>query len=309
MNEKKYYYNVYGLFVESEIIMPELISMTQADFENSEDEKKVFISLKNMPESIKKDIESGEIHYFSKEECWFVIKEIGIFRMLNGNEIYVENIGGNNIDIKAFILGSAFGCILIQRDTLAIHGGVILINDSGIIISGHMGAGKSTLISALIKNGNKFLADDVSVMEVNETEIMANFAYPQQKLCRDAAINMGFNLDNMLKIDDERDKYALKGHENFLCSKSQVKYMFELFIKNDIEDRSVSLVEVKGVEKLQRVVQNIYRTGIAETIGFKGEYFKNIITFANNIKYYKILRPRNMFSVNEQILKLMEKVV
>lgn len=58
MNEKKYYYNVYGLFVESEIIMPELISMTQADFENSEDEKKVFISLKNMPESIKKDIES-----------------------------------------------------------------------------------------------------------------------------------------------------------------------------------------------------------------------------------------------------------
>ena len=309
MNENKNYYKVFGVVVESQIIMPELISISKKDFDNSDNKNKVYVKLSNMPDNVKNSIESGEIHYFSKEECWFIIKEIGIFRMINGNEIYVENIGGNDIEIKAFVLGSAFGCILIQRNVLAIHGGLIMLDDSGIIVTGHMGAGKSTLISGLIKKGYKFLADDVSAMEIDHNKVMGNPAYPQQKLCRDAAVNMGFDPENMIKVDDERDKFALKENGNFISSPKQIRYMFELFIKEDIEDRSVSIVEVKGTDKLARIIQNIYRTGIARTVGFKGEYLKNILTFASNIKYYKILRPQNMFSVEEQITKIIEKVV
>ena len=39
------------------------------------------------------------------------------------------------------------------------------------------------------------------------------------------------------------------------------------------------------------------------------QYLKNMISFASQIKYYEILRPKDMFSVDEQINKLKEIVV
>ena len=55
---------------------------------------------------------------------------------------------------------------------MVIHGGIILINGMGVIITGHMGAGKSTLISGLIDKGYPFLADDVSVLTVYDDKII-----------------------------------------------------------------------------------------------------------------------------------------
>ena len=305
---KKAYYSVYGLALESEVEMQELLQISELEFNRYDEEKKVYIKISDIPTNIKEEINKGTVHYFSKEECWFIIKDIAIFRILNGKEIYVENIGGNHNDIKAFLLGSAFGCLLIQRDTLVIHGGIILINGMGVIITGHMGAGKSTLISGLIDKGYPFLADDVSVLSVYDDKIIGSPAYPQRKLCRDAALKFGFDLKKLIKIDGDRDKYAIREMNKFIRNSQEIKYIFEIAIRDD-DKTNVDIISVKGSEKIKRIVMNIYRSGIAQTVGIKKQYLKNMISFASQIKYYEILRPKNIFSIDEQINKLKEIIV
>ena len=164
----KFYYKVYGLIIESEIILSELVEVNKRENDNIGMKVDVFIRQCEMPKTIKKSIETGIISDFNINECWFIIKDIGIYRMINGNEIFVEDICDNFKEIKAFLLGSAFGCILIQRNLVSIHGSTILIKDKGVIITGHMGAGKSTLTAAFRAKGYKFLADDISVTHMDE---------------------------------------------------------------------------------------------------------------------------------------------
>lgn len=297
----KFYYKVYGLIIESEFILSELVEVNEKEKNNIELKVDVSIRQCKMPEIIKKSIENGIIHDFNKNECWFIIKDIGIYRMVNGNEIFVEDIGGNFQDIKAFLLGSAFGCALIQRNLVAIHGSTILVKDKGVIITGHMGAGKSTLTSAFRAKGYKFLADDVSVTYMDENnKISTNPAYPQQKLCRDAAIKLGLDLDNLNIIDEERDKFAIPSKESFIDLPKELNCICEIFISQD-DNKHVVIEEILGMKKVERIICNIYRNGIAKTIGIKGIYFRNLIKMAEQIKYYKIIRPKDLFTVDEQI--------
>lgn len=296
----KFYYKVYGLIIESEIILSELVEINKEKNSDIEMKVNVYIRQGEMPEIIKKSIQNGKHRYFNKNECWFIIKDVGIYRMINGNEIFIECISDDIKEIKAFLLGSAFGCIFIQRNLVAIHGSTILINDKGIIITGNTGTGKSTLTSAFTFNGYKFLADDVSVTYMDENnKIKVNPAYPQQKLCMDAAIRLGLDINNLQFIDEERDKFAIPSGESFINAPKQLDNIYEIFINQD--NNKVIIEEILGIKKVERIMCNIYRSGIAKTIGIKGIYFRNLIKMAEQIKYYKVIRPKNLFTVDEQM--------
>ena len=68
--------------------------------------------------------------------------------------------------------------------------------DKGIIITGTSGSGKSTLTAELISDGAVMLADDMIVTGYDDNGFPTIYpAFPQQKLCRDAAIKKGYDLD------------------------------------------------------------------------------------------------------------------
>ncbi|MDF2883763.1 MAG: hypothetical protein K0R54_4327 [Clostridiaceae bacterium] len=298
----KFYYKVYGLIIESEIILSELVE----EYNDTEMKVNVHIRLGEMPEIIKKSIEKGKVRDFSKNECWFIIKNVGIYRIINGNEIVIECISDDIQGIKAFLLGSAFGCIFIQRNLVAVHGSAILIKDKGVIITGHMGAGKSTLTSAFRTKGYRFLADDIAVTYMDENNnIKVHSAYPQQKLCKDAAIKLGLEIKDLKFIDEEREKFLIPSKEDFVNSSKRLYSIYEIFIS---KDNDVAVEEILGIKKLERIMCNIYRSGIARTIGIKGIYFRNLIKMAEQIKYYQVLRPKNLFTVDEQMNLIMSTI-
>ncbi len=199
-NKMKYYYKVYGLNIESEIKIPELIILEKENEPNID----VTIYIDKMPESINIAKEQGILEGFRKNEMWFYVKGIATYYIKNGKEIVVEPY--RNIDdhyIKTYILGSAFGLLLIQRNIVAIHGGTVVIDDKAIICTGDTGAGKSTLTSALRLNGARLVADDVSSIDIKD-EIMVYPAYPQQKLCGDAVRKLGYDTGDFIRIDEGR---------------------------------------------------------------------------------------------------------
>jgi len=297
----KYIYKIYGLLVESEIYIKELTQISEKMDFNKNIKSDVFIKYDSMPFYIKQCINQGKNFSFNKDESWFLIESVGIYRICNGNIISVEKLCEDKHKIQAFILGSSFGCLFIQRNIVAIHGGTILINNKALVITGDSGAGKSTLTSNFSVKGYKFLSDDISAtdMDING-EIIVNPAYPQQKLCRDSAIKLGLNLEKLVKIDEGRDKFAVPSKENFITESKTLAYICEVEVRNDGLDK-VEIKEILGIEKMKLIIKNIYRTEIATDIGIIDEYFKQILRIAKQIKYFKVLRPKNLFTVNEQM--------
>lgn len=53
-----------------------------------------------------------------------------------------------------------------------------------------------------------FLADDTVRVHPGTMGMLAEPSYPQQKLCRDMALKCGKPLEELIYIDEERDKYA-----------------------------------------------------------------------------------------------------
>lgn len=288
----KYTYLLYGLIVQSDIQMYELMPYY------GKCARDVTIDCIQMPEHIKKTLKEGKKHCFEKNQIWFSITGVATYYIKDTNNIQVEIFkGADEQSVKTFLLGSAFGMLLIKRNSIAIHGGAVVIDGQGIIITGDSGAGKSTLTAALRENGCPFLADDVSVIsEDKNIALMIMPGYPQQKLCRDATLK--FKYSNVKKIPDGRDKYSIAVENEFRKIPAKLKAIYELRAA-DVEN--VEFNQVTGAEKLNIIFKNIFRFELISFIGMKPEYFKKCVQLAKDIEIYKIIRPEQGDTIDRQL--------
>lgn len=291
---KKWFYKVYGLIVESDIEIPELLSIDK-------NENKVDIKIKKdiIPKDVIEKIPSYSWFKYDVDSMVFTVKNIGSFYIYDGKNIVVQpSENADNQGIKTFILGTSFGMILLQRNKVAIHGGAILIGENAIILTGQSGAGKSTLTNAFRQYEYPFMADDVSSTIELQDEIFIESAYPQQKICRDAMEKMGYRIDDFKLIDEDREKYVIPTHESFVKEKRKLKAIFEI---EPYDGEEVKIEEVSGGEKMKTILRNIYRIEIIVHHGIPPAYFKKVINIAKNTLVFRIKRPKNQFSVDRQI--------
>ncbi|CUU46373.1 hypothetical protein [Clostridium beijerinckii] len=293
----EHYYEVYGLKIKSDIELPELIKSDGLDYE-------INICVGNTPNDVLKSIEQGRNLYLDYKKIWFNIKSVGTYLIYNGNTIVVDRCANSEAeDVKAYLLGSALGLMLFQRNTLAIHGGTVVINNKTLTLVGDSGSGKSTLTTALRLHKHLFMADDVSVVNDN---LMVNSSYPQQKLCKDTMLKLGYKLSEFKKIDDDREKYKVPVvRENFVSEPIKMGAICEIRVGNNSK---IEIEEIRGKEKLITLINNIYRIELIKKRGIRPEYFKKCLKIAQNIKFYRMYRPQNKYTIDEQI-KVLENAL
>lgn len=280
-----FYYCIYGLIVKSEIELPEayvILETTEVD---------VTIEYGNMPEYIlDKKANGGYSSVLQREYSWFYYEDEGDFLILDGKEIIVALAKKNNLKhIRAIILGTCFGNILYQRETIAIHGGAVVFGDKAVVVSGVSGAGKSTVSLALREKGGTFLADDTVVAIPEKENIYAYPAYPQQKVCKDTAIRFGFDINSLIELEEERDKYGIQLTKEF-CN---MKKVIHLLVFLNVRDGGELVVEeLQGNDKLQYLLQNQYAIDSFKRGGMNHFIFRKCIECSNKIKMILITRPK-----------------
>ena len=301
--EEKYLYIAYELNIQSEILLPELLTLTDKEYPKPD----ITISYGRVPKNVKQAVEEGKTFNFEKNKMWFFIKEVAVFYIYNGDTIIVDICEGYNKDyLRLFLLGSAFGMLLIQRNNVAVHGSTLIIEGKSVIFTGLSGAGKSTLSVALRNKGYKFLTDDISAIgQTSDGSFTVKPGFPQQKLCKDAMIKMGYNIDEFVKVNDDRDKYALPVGSLFSEKAVPLAAIFELAV-DDVD--KVEIINVTGIEKLLRMMNNIYLMEVTNHSGLENTFFKKCTEIVNKISYYRIIRPREGFSVEQQIELIIEKL-
>lgn len=297
MNKEKvvyYKYKIYGMVVASEIPLPEAYQC------NENVEVDVYIKNGIMPNLVEEKKKKGYVNSIYKLEWyWFFIDIVGDFFMKNGNCIIISSIeGAREKSIRALILGPALAGIIVQRKQIALHGGAIVKNNKAYVLCGESGAGKSTLVTAFRKCGANFLADDTVVLKEDGNHIMAYPAFPQQKLCEDAAENYGYNREKLFLLDEERKKYAIPLLDEFYNQPVSLAIICVIEI-DEVEE--VTIREVLGHEKLKTVIKNLYSERLFEMIGMPRESFRTLLSIIQAVPVCIVKRPKGKFTPREQV--------
>lgn len=291
-------YRVYGLNIESEIKLEELIKIE----ENQCNQIDVKIIYGKTNDKIKNQVNSNSWIGTDINDICVYTKDIAIYQIKNGNTIIIEPLKDkDNERIKSFLLGWSFGILLIQRKTIALHGSAISKGDKAIIISGKSKAGKSTLASAFNNKGYKFLSDDVVALDILKDNVLVHPAYPQKKVCKDVMKVLGYDEKNykINKPNTERIRYKVPVTEKFEPNPCKLKAIFEIVSKEKYE--KVSIEKIEGNKKIDYMLNNIYFFGVESSIGTRPEYFKKAIQLINSIPVYKIKRPADKITIEEQM--------
>ena len=291
-----FYYTMYGLTIQSDIEIPEalLTLPKKAD---------VTIQLGHIPNTFDVHRKNGVSFCATKNSLWFFIESVAAFYIEGGKTICFEPTElSNRTSVRAYLLGAAMGILLIQKNTLALHGSAVKYKEKAIILCGSSGCGKSTLATELLKHGCTLMADDTVAVKHNSHSIVAYPSYPQQKLCQDAALNYGYHLEDLSLVDDGRQKYAIHNLQAFCSEAVPIGCICEI-VSDSIDE--VIINELFGHEKLTTFINNIYQKNIYVKIGMKPELFQELILIVNSIPIYRIHRPLNLQTTSQQAILLL----
>lgn len=299
-----YRYFIYGLHVESEIEINEAM----ADSQNKVAD--VTVKIGSMPDEVREKMDKQNDSMIAlickRDGLCFRVPAVGDY-LVEEKCITIEPfIEPTSQPIKTFLLGSAFGYCMVLRKKVVMHGGAVEHNGKGIIVTGESGAGKSTVTNALRERGYLFIADDVCALAEDGEKMHISMAYPQQKLCRDAAMKMGYDLSELIYINEHRDKFAVRLKDGILPEGADFSLLFELRLS---EDGKLSCQKVEGHEKLFTIIRNIYRGESAfDMWGMPPEYMKRCLKIVSTIEVYQISRPADINTLDEILQIIAEKI-
>ena len=296
-------YCVYGLNIKSEIEIDEFEKIS-----NIFNDDLVVIKYSKMDQEIKKSILEDRKIQLYQNKIWFHIDNIATYCITNGNKIEVELCDNADMKLmKIYVMCSCLGFIMLQRKMVAIHGGVIEMDNKAVIFTGDRGAGKSTLTTALREKGYKFISDDVASTKIEKVPyVMPGFPY--QKLCESAMDNFEYDKEKYTSfMNDKEVKYIIPAKDEFIYEPKQLSAIVKLTV-GDVEE--VIIEELRGSEKLNNIIENIYRGEYIKYLGgMNPKYFKQCIDIAKNIRFFKITRPLEKFTVDDQIDLIEREVI
>jgi len=206
-----------------------------------------------------------------------------------GTEIVVDPIWGLDERIlRAAILGTGFGLLLRQRGHVVLHASSVDISDKAVAFVGNPGCGKSTLALALLEQGHKLVADDVTALELNGRRALAIPSFPQINVEPEAAKAFSRDVRLLDRVQPRFDKRVVPVADSFLDGNRPLKCIFEL------EDgASVTIARLGFSEAFGTLLTHSYRLGLFTTL----EQAANVSQLANVIKVTPVFRitvPRSL---------------
>jgi len=300
MTERKIIiYRAFGINIDSEILLPELVVAGGVP--------DVRIVYGNTPRELVGAHVKHDRRQVAPDQFLLNVAGVGRYYVRNGDYVVVEPDGSaEEREIRLFLLGSVMAALLMQRRIMPIHGSAVVLNDRAIIITGGSGAGKSTLLGALRKCGASYLTDDLAAVTFDETGApWVQSGYPQQKLWRDSALEMGVDISNCPPVESGMDKYFVAAKEGFCQIPVRLAAVCELRAE---ERREAIISGLAGPEKLAVLMRHTFRKRLLAGMGLQAAHFKQCADVAAQIAVSRLVRPNGKYTAADQV-RLLEHMM
>lgn len=298
-------YRVYGMAVITDLEFPQLVKeRSQDSLEQEATIPEIEIMAGEIPQSVRErtDVKCE----FGKTFSWLTNRTLWIV-VENGRKItYQRKKGGSLQDLRTYLLGWGMSMLALQRGILAIHCSAVANEEGAVLICGESGAGKSTLTAAFLENGYRLMADDMAFVECSPGEkAMVSPAFPYQKLCRDAALSKGFSLEELIYIDEEKDKFLVPYQGSFSLAPVPVKGMLVLGLVTGAE---VVATRVTGIDSFHMVVNNLFLRKLLGAKRYEPWLGQQCLNMASVVPVAFLGRPHGLDTMEEILLQAKEMI-
>lgn len=305
-----YQYWGFGLNIESEIIFPELLP---AAFEHAD----VQVQLRNVAAAVTgmPIVGAKAKGVINSDEFFFEPGEAARYYAAGGNHITIELLPGVDVTdvpqmraVRIYTLATVFAAILLQRQMLPLHASAVMDKGGLVLVTGHSGAGKSTTLAGLHKNGYKVFSDDVVVLHRQPEGIKACAAYPMIKLWDDAQQKIDddrFN-DRSFLVKNGMNKYGIFFHETFDKRSYDIKKIFVLKKYAGNEITSTQLTDSAAFNQLS---QQLYRPSMVHSNELRALCFMTLTDVVKRCSMFEVCRPQSCHpdALLEHIQQLMDQ--
>jgi len=159
-----HFYRISGLSVSSEIVLPAM-SAAAAGRRRPD----VAIRRGRVPATLDGAQKLGPTWQIAGNQFLLHVPKVARFLLSGGRKITFEaEPGADDGDIPLYLLGTAYGILLHQREQIVLHASAVRVNGKAILFCGPSGAGKSTLAAALAQRGYPFITDDFCAVTLTE---------------------------------------------------------------------------------------------------------------------------------------------
>lgn len=294
-----YTYEAYGLTIHSELPLPQLIKSKDS---SSPD---IVIRYGNVPEFLDNVTASSRDWQVSSEQLLLKIKGVATYWANGSRKVWIDrNPDASDDDVRLWLLGSTLGFLLHQRRILPLHASAIRTDKGAVLFTGFSGAGKSTILGAMVKRGYAMLADDVSGIVLDKQgcpQVLPGF--PASRLFADSAAKLNRSTEGVSQVRASLNKYIFP-IDNF-CAESLP--LFRVYVLTNHEGAKIELQPIdKSIDKLSCFLVNTYRNLFVRAIGWEKEQFKLISQVINKTSVIKVTRPTQAFLLDRLAKRIEE---
>ncbi len=291
------YYKAFGL-----IWKVENLELSQLLKLNNSDKIDIVVKEDNLLEwgNYKEQISDTYFYRIRKNIVSILIKDIGILEISNGNQILFkrDSLNVEDRDISNFILGSAIGVILIQRDILVFHANAMEKDNKSIMCLGPSGAGKSTVAYVLMKRGWKLISDDQVALKADGSVLQG---IPRIKLWKESMDKLKIPTKNYIKVRKNINKYIIQGDmdNNFNPCKLKAIYILKIN-RNEVNENFSKIKEIKNEkDKFINLRDNIFRPRFVRGLGKESNNFVKLSGMIKDFKLFELILPNGIENMNQ----------
>lgn len=292
-------YAAYGLTIDSALELPELGPARESTGDADVSIRIGTVSRHGTPGAGQCD----QATWLDPHTFWLHVDPVAYYLVRDGCSITVmPEPDADPSELRAFLLGSASGALLLQRGFLVLHGNAIRVGDSCLVCVGDSGAGKSTLAAGFLQRGYQVLADDVVAVDESGCAIPG---YPRIKLWKDAADYLGVPTEGRERIFPDWDKYnlPLEGFDPDL--RLPIRWIY-LLGSGDVD--AVRIDPVTGMRRFRLLRDNTYRHEYLEGEALLAGHLKQCSRLASRTRLAQVTRPSEGFSLDALIDSLLADV-
>lgn len=280
-----HFYSAYGLTLQSEIQLPELISTLATDAD-------VWIHFDAITDSPLQT--ENTLHCYQNTDAGMYLywQGVGTFLIQEGQDVLIDlEIDLDEDRLRLFILGAVMGVVLHQRGFLVLHASAVALEGEAVAFIGQKRWGKSTMAATLHDRGHSLIADDVVALEIQRHQIQVQPAFPQIKLWPDAVACIGKQPEDLPRLGARLEKRNHQLSSGFMADILPLRYIFVLG-----QGDEVAIKPLPPQEIIQHLMQNSYVTRFEQTLLQErgASHFKQLMILAQQVPLLRLLRPASL---------------
>jgi hypothetical protein len=289
-------YTAHGLQIDSEVSLPGLLP-------GSSQHPDVRIRYGSVPTDLSDPLVKGGWFQVLPDTLLLLVNNVARFLVVKGKDILIEPYPNCQDDVlRLYLLGSAFGALLIQRGILAMHASAIKTARGAVLFVGKAGHGKSTLMAAMVQRGYAMLTDDVTAISLESpTEPVAYSSFPLLRLCADAAVRLNHSLETLALVRAwDAEKYVVPV-ANFCADPAPVHAIYNLKVH---AAPTITIEPVNAKERFSIVAVNTYRYTFLDGLGQRETHFRATTQLAKAAEIFSLTRPASPYLLDELVDRL-----